>query len=748
MIINSTIEYLNKEDHVKNISVDFDDKIQTSKTLTKSLFCSGKGSLIDSSLNGSEKGSLNDSSLNISGIGQITDSFLSRSGSATDIVPKITTVTSSLKQYSSQMIKKTNNMMRKCAWVDDNSVANCSNCKTNFSFFVRKHHCRLCASIFCDQCSNYRAILPYDIFDKIPDKPQNYLVFNGENFTTPVRLCADCFTNTNKLIRMRKIIKVFDLCKLDIKDLAIFSKQLSEWSEGANFCLSKFRAIQYKMSFEQLTIYEKKILLINQKYFSGHSRWIIPLIKATDMSDEKNILRLEKLIKCHKINECEDIMCNGSCNENIGIEDILEICKFNNKFITNLIKKCFHETEIDILMDYLPFLVINIENNSEIFDALLTLDKGINNFEFMSNLYWCIESFCLNSMIKEICTDKILSTMSEHFYNRFQEMIKMKEIDTENINLLNNNQYIILPICSNINFIGVDLNVKIIQSNSRPIIFEFIDDTGNKKKIMYKKDDVRKDYIILNIINIILRILRDLNIETVKYQVMPTSDKTGYIEIVENASTIYNIIKNPDQSIQNYILNHNKHMTIGIIREKFIKSTALMCVITYLLGIGDRHLDNIMISEEGMLFHIDFGFILGQDPKYSNNRMIRMTPEIVNVIGGYGTEDYINFKNLCVVIYTRLRQHVNLFATLLSIIPLIDPDIKLSMIRREIIQRFEIGENCLEAATHMDTKVESRSNFEYVLIDFLHTCKQSSIIQSVYNITESIGSLFAGFKIQ
>mmetsp|Transcript_44938 Transcript_44938/g.119582 ORF Transcript_44938/g.119582 Transcript_44938/m.119582 type:complete len:101 (+) Transcript_44938:3-305(+) len=60
-------------------------------------------------------------------------------------------------------------------WQADREATNCTKCKVAFSLFLRKHHCRHCGKIFCEDCSSKQCTIPqYEI-------------------TKPVRVCDECF---------------------------------------------------------------------------------------------------------------------------------------------------------------------------------------------------------------------------------------------------------------------------------------------------------------------------------------------------------------------------------------------------------------------------------------------------------------------------------------------------------------------------------------------------------------------------
>lgn len=55
-------------------------------------------------------------------------------------------------------------------WIPDEEVTNCASCRANFDWVKRRHHCRHCGRIFCDECSGFRALLPQDFGMRDPQR--------------------------------------------------------------------------------------------------------------------------------------------------------------------------------------------------------------------------------------------------------------------------------------------------------------------------------------------------------------------------------------------------------------------------------------------------------------------------------------------------------------------------------------------------------------------------------------------------
>lgn len=107
------------------------------------------------------------------------------------------------------------------------------------------------------------------------------------------------------------------------------------------------------------------------------------------------------------------------------------------------------------------------------------------------------------------------------------------------------------------------------------------------------------------------------------------------------------------------------------ITRNFVLSCAGYCVATYVLGVGDRHNDNIMLQRSGKFFHIDFGHFLGNFKSKLGVKRERapfvFTPTMLDAIGGKDSENFKKFQTLACDAFKVLRQHANLLITLLTL---------------------------------------------------------------------------------
>uniref|UniRef100_A0A8C3LRL5 Phosphatidylinositol 4,5-bisphosphate 3-kinase catalytic subunit delta isoform n=1 Tax=Chrysolophus pictus TaxID=9089 RepID=A0A8C3LRL5_CHRPC len=146
--------------------------------------------------------------------------------------------------------------------------------------------------------------------------------------------------------------------------------------------------------------------------------------------------------------------------------------------------------------------------------------------------------------------------------------------------------------------------------------------------------------------------------------------------------------------------------------EEFTLACAGYCVATYVLGIGDRHSDNIMIRETGQLFHIDFGHFLGNfKTKFGINRErvpFILTYDFVHVIQQGKTnnsEKFERFRGYCEKAYMILRRHGPLFLHLFALMKAAGlPELSCSKDIQYLKDSLALGKTDEEALKHFRLK--------------------------------------------
>lgn len=250
---------------------------------------------------------------------------------------------------------------------------------------------------------------------------------------------------------------------------------------------------------------------------------------------------------------------------------------------------------------------------------------------------------------------------------------------------------------------------------SLPKIVTFILSDGSRHKVLMKgsNDDLRQDAIMEQVFQQVNDVLQrdkqirklELNIST--YNVIPLGPRAGIIEYVTNSlslhqilailhkkdSTSFNQARKEMKSAQTRSNNERLRTYTKLTQEikpqlrnfffdsfpnsndwfrakkTFTRGTATNSIVGYILGLGDRHLNNILLDHHtGKPTHIDLGIAFDQGRLLPIPEMVpfRLTRDIVDGFGVTGVEGL--FRRSCEHTYAVLRENYDKVMHVLNIL--------------------------------------------------------------------------------
>ncbi|GAV29226.1 phosphatidylinositol 3-kinase [Pichia membranifaciens] len=281
----------------------------------------------------------------------------------------------------------------------------------------------------------------------------------------------------------------------------------------------------------------------------------------------------------------------------------------------------------------------------------------------------------------------------------------------------------------------------VFKSSLNPLKITFKTTQGSKYPIMYKiGDDLRQDQFVIQIITLMEKILEseNMDLKLKPYKILATGEVEGFIQFIPNNS-LSHILSKYNNSILLYLQTFNPDPTahLGVnpqVMDNYVRSCAGYCVVTYILGVGDRHLENLLLSKDGHFFHADFGYILGQDPK-PFPPLMKLPIQIIEGMGGADDINYKTFCQYCFITYITLRKNASLILNLVQLmintsIPALRTGVENSEAEKmellwKVEEKFMLDLNDEEAVLHFQNLIDSSVNAVLpVVIDRLHNLAQ------------------------
>jgi hypothetical protein len=435
------------------------------------------------------------------------------------------------------------------------------------------------------------------------------------------------------------------------------------------------------------------------------------------------------------------ILLMRKCAQNLHIYIGL-ICKILKNFLSNEIVNLDKEY-IEKILNIIIFYKINVE-----IDEYKNLSENnrlkLNLLLFEKNY---LEDIGKNRKNIDMETCIFIKEIENYVNNKFGvEIINLlNKSKIFIINLLENNDWnknidfdkIIYPLDPNYKIIKINKKT-ILNSNTKPVIIdaEITNNivTKNVKFIIKKDNNLRKEQIISCLIDVLQYKINSYKNETNQnnfeliptYQILMITRDIGLIEYIEDSITL-RLINENGYTLQNYILNHNSNLTLDMIKTRFVCSLSISSSISYIIGLGDRHLDNIMINKKGQIFHIDYGYIM-ENPitsmtSFFEMPQIKVTNDIIDFLGGSQSIYYDNFKKNVIKIYNILRANKNVFNIYFKFI-CDEGYLNWNVIENKLNQKLMSGMKCKDIEITLINEIESANSFTNMFVDICHTYKQ------------------------
>ena len=467
--------------------------------------------------------------------------------------------------------------------------------------------------------------------------------------------------------------------------------------------LMKVQKIEEKSPFDDLNNYEKDTLWRNRFAVAKLNTLIPKLFLSYDNNNPSINQDLEKII---------------SNISNLSVVQAIELLsgKYTNEIIRNFAVDCLRKVNPLNIQTYLLQLVqaLKYEKNHDNSLARFLIEEGVEHpITIGHEFFWHLRSEMNNQDVQQrfgLYLEVFLSKISRQLFKIFKDedsllknlisiaekikVIKNTEerdrIFREDINIIDgylkiNKKEVSLPLNFKMRIKGIIADkCRIMKSKKKPLwlTFENADPLGSAIVVMLKcGDDLRMDMVTLQLFKAMQTLWFDngLNVKMSLYKVLCTGNQEGMLEMVTNSETLANIHVQEGGaisqffskgSIKNWIERNcpNKNEAI----ENFMLSNVAYCLATFVLGIGDRHNDNIMIKKNGELFHIDFGHFLGHFKYKMGIKRERapfvFTRQFQSVLGGDDSDKFKEFKDKLEKGYLILRNHKEVIITLLSIL--------------------------------------------------------------------------------